>query len=109
MKKLILTSNQCPGDIVMMTAAVRDLHAAHPGKYLTDVRTPHPDIWRNNPHITPIPDGEGRVIETIGKYHPKENPSFIEVDADRAAVPWDDTQAMLFLERARARREIVAG
>lgn len=28
---------------------------------------------------------EGRVIETIGKYHPKENPSFIEVDGDRAA------------------------
>jgi small subunit ribosomal protein S16 len=28
---------------------------------------------------------EGRVIETIGKYHPKENPSFMEVDADRAA------------------------
>ena len=27
---------------------------------------------------------EGRVIETIGKYHPKEDPSFIEVDADRA-------------------------
>ena len=28
---------------------------------------------------------EGRVIETIGKYHPKEDPSFIEVDAERAA------------------------
>jgi small subunit ribosomal protein S16 len=28
---------------------------------------------------------DGRVIETIGKYHPKENPSFIEVDAERAA------------------------
>ncbi len=28
---------------------------------------------------------DGRVIETIGKYHPKENPSFIEVDGDRAA------------------------
>src|SRR5579875_441838 len=27
---------------------------------------------------------EGRVIETIGKYHPKENPSFIEVDSERA-------------------------
>lgn len=26
----------------------------------------------------------GRVIETIGKYHPKEDPSFIEVDSDRA-------------------------
>jgi len=28
---------------------------------------------------------DGRVIETIGKYHPKENPSFIEVNGDRAA------------------------
>lgn len=28
---------------------------------------------------------DGRAIETIGKYHPKENPSFIEVDAERAA------------------------
>jgi small subunit ribosomal protein S16 len=28
---------------------------------------------------------DGRVIETIGKYHPKEEPSFIEVDAERAA------------------------
>jgi small subunit ribosomal protein S16 len=27
---------------------------------------------------------DGRVIETIGKYHPKEEPSFIEVDSDRA-------------------------
>ena len=27
----------------------------------------------------------GRAIETIGKYHPKEDPSFIEVDAERAA------------------------
>ena len=28
---------------------------------------------------------DGRSIETIGKYHPKEDPSYIEVDADRAA------------------------
>src|SRR6478672_6647725 len=28
---------------------------------------------------------DGRVIETIGKYHPKEEPSLIQVDADRAA------------------------
>ena len=27
---------------------------------------------------------EGRVIETIGKYHPKEEPSLIEVDGERA-------------------------
>jgi len=28
---------------------------------------------------------DGRSIETIGKYHPKEDPSFMEVDAERAA------------------------
>jgi small subunit ribosomal protein S16 len=27
---------------------------------------------------------DGRVIETIGKYHPKDDPSLIEVDSDRA-------------------------
>jgi small subunit ribosomal protein S16 len=27
---------------------------------------------------------DGKAIETIGKYHPKEEPSFIEVDSDRA-------------------------
>jgi small subunit ribosomal protein S16 len=27
---------------------------------------------------------DGRVIETIGKYHPKEEPSLIEVNSDRA-------------------------
>lgn len=26
----------------------------------------------------------GRAIETIGKYHPKDDPSFIEVDSERA-------------------------
>ncbi len=27
---------------------------------------------------------DGRVIEEIGKYHPKQDPSFIEVDSERA-------------------------
>ena len=27
---------------------------------------------------------DGRVIEEIGKYHPKEDPSLIEVDSERA-------------------------
>jgi small subunit ribosomal protein S16 len=28
---------------------------------------------------------DGRSIETIGKYHPKEDPSFIEINGERAA------------------------
>jgi small subunit ribosomal protein S16 len=45
---------------------------------------------------------DGRVIEEIGKYHPKEDPSFIEVDSDRAqywlgvgAQPSEPVQAIL--------------
>ena len=54
MKKLILSNRQSPGDIVMLTAAVRDLHRSHPGKFATDVRTSGAALWENNPHIVPL-------------------------------------------------------
>ena len=54
MSKLILRNFQSPGDIVMLTAAVRDLHQCCPGQFLTDVRTPCPGLWENNPNITPL-------------------------------------------------------
>jgi small subunit ribosomal protein S16 len=44
----------------------------------------------------------GRAIETIGKYHPKTDPSFIEVDSERAqywlgvgAQPTEPVEAIL--------------
>ncbi len=47
---------------------------------------------------------DGRVIEEIGKYHPTENPSFIEVNSDRAqywlgvgAQPTEQVEAILKL------------
>ena len=47
---------------------------------------------------------DGRVIEEIGKYHPTEKPSFIEVDSDRAqywlsvgAQPTEQVAAILKL------------
>lgn len=65
MERLILKSHLSPGDIVMLTAAVRDLHHAYPGRFQTDVRTTAPRLWENNPHITPLDenDPEVRVIE----------------------------------------------
>ncbi len=55
-RDLILTCDLSPGDIVMMTAAVRDLHLAYPGQFRTDVRTPADAIWDNNPYITRLDD-----------------------------------------------------
>ncbi|MCL4177400.1 MAG: hypothetical protein KJ072_06605 [Verrucomicrobia bacterium] len=65
MRKLILKNGFSPGDIVMLTAAVRDLHRCHPGEFLTDVRTPCPDLWLYNPHLTALKeaDPEVQVVE----------------------------------------------
>lgn len=65
MEKIILQNHQSPGDLLMLTATVRDLHLSHPGKYITDVRTPFPALWENNPYITPLNenDSDVRVIE----------------------------------------------
>jgi ADP-heptose:LPS heptosyltransferase len=56
MKKLILRSAGCAGDTVLLTAAVRDLHTAYPGAFITDVRTIAPELWYYNPYITPLAD-----------------------------------------------------
>lgn len=53
----------------MLTAAVRDLHRAWPGEFLTDVRTPCPGLWEHNPHLTPL-DPEGPGVETIDCEYP---------------------------------------
>src|SRR5260221_340741 len=56
MRKLILKCDLAPGDIIMLTAAVRDLHYWYPDQFATDVRTLCPDLWQYNPHITPLSD-----------------------------------------------------
>jgi ADP-heptose:LPS heptosyltransferase len=54
MRKLILRNFQSPGDILMLTAALRDLHRHAPGQFLTDVRTSCMELWANNPYLTPL-------------------------------------------------------
>jgi hypothetical protein len=56
----------------MLTAAVRDLHRCHPGAFLTDVRSPHPELWENNPWLTPHQEDDSRV-EVIDCHYPLIN------------------------------------
>ena len=62
-KRLIFRCWYSVGDIVLLTAALRDLHRAHPGRFLVDVRTPFDDLWLHNPWLTPMGDDEGEVVE----------------------------------------------
>jgi ADP-heptose:LPS heptosyltransferase len=65
MQKLMLLNNQSPGDIVMLTAAVRDLHRCCPNRFITDVRTTCMPLWENNPYLTPldITDRDVRIVD----------------------------------------------
>ncbi len=51
-RKLLLSNWQSPGDLLMLTATVRDLHKAYPDRYLTDVRTSADALWQYNPYLT---------------------------------------------------------
>ncbi len=60
-RKVILKSPYAVGDIVLLTAVVRDLHQAYPGEFVTDVRTSFPAIWEHNPYLTPLRENDPEV------------------------------------------------
>jgi ADP-heptose:LPS heptosyltransferase len=68
MKKLLLINFLSPGDLVMLTAAVRDLHRCYPGRFITDVRTGSPELWENNPYLTPLEVDEPGVQSLVCQY-----------------------------------------
>ena len=72
-EKLILSQHQCPGDILMLTAAVRDLKAGFPSIHI-DVRTKYPYLWENNPYIEKITDREVKIYP-IGYKTPHQSPN----------------------------------
>ena len=61
MRKLILTNKLSPGDIIMLTAVVRDLHMTFPGEFLTDDRTTCTDLWEHNPYIIHLDENDPDV------------------------------------------------
>lgn len=53
-REVILKNTQAPGDIMMMSAAVRDLHRCYPGQFITHVESTAPAIWENNPYVQAV-------------------------------------------------------
>jgi ADP-heptose:LPS heptosyltransferase len=68
-RKLLLKCGLAMGDIVMLTAAVRDLHLHYPGRFVTGVHTPYPELWENNPHVADVAADDAGV-ETIECSYP---------------------------------------
>ncbi|MCJ8331829.1 MAG: ADP-heptose--LPS heptosyltransferase, partial [Lentisphaeria bacterium] len=60
--KLLIKCYQSPGDILLLSAAIRDLHISYPNKFITDVRTPCVNIFENSPYITALDDDDPDCI-----------------------------------------------
>jgi len=73
-KKLILRNLLSPGDIVMLTAAVRDLHKCYPREFVIDVRTSCPELWDHNPYLTRLDEADP-AVEVIDCDYPLINQS----------------------------------
>jgi len=69
MEKKILQNRLSPGDILIMSGVIRDLLKAYPGEYKIDVRSPSPEVYENNPNLTPLRAGDTDV-ETIDMQYP---------------------------------------
>lgn len=52
-KALILQNRLCPGDVLVMSAAIYSLHRANPGKFATAVDTTAMQLWEHNPDVVP--------------------------------------------------------
>lgn len=63
MRKLILQNRLSPGDILMMSGAIRDLHLSYPKEYATAVKSPCNEIFKNNPYISDFPNGGGELVD----------------------------------------------
>lgn len=70
-EKIVLINDLSPGDVLIMTVALRSLHKAYPEQYITDVRSPCQEIFENSPYVTPLAakdkNKEHLAIETLKK------------------------------------------
>lgn len=58
LRKIILKNFLSPGDILMLPAALCDLHRTYPGEFQTDVRTSCPELWEDNSYLMPLKEGD---------------------------------------------------
>lgn len=69
-RAITLQNHLSPGDVLVMSAAVRSLHAAHPGKFATAVDTTCPSVWDFNHDVTPADVAERNSAVKIMMAYP---------------------------------------
>jgi ADP-heptose:LPS heptosyltransferase len=69
MRKVILKNHQSPGDLVMLSALVRDIQKCCPGQYQVDLDVTCKEIFENNPYITKLNPKDPDIIKINADYN----------------------------------------
>ena len=78
--KLVFRARVYPGDLLMLTSGIRDLHEAYPNRFVTDVDTTCRDIWKNNPYISHVDRDDFHLYLNLGYppySHDETNPEHL--------------------------------
>jgi len=68
-RKILIKNYQSPGDVVMLTASVRDLKLNYPD-FQINVSTSCPEIWDNNPYLNRSINENTPEVEVIQAEYP---------------------------------------
>ena len=60
-ENIIIRNTQCPGDLVVLTAAIRELCRAHPGRFSFGIDVSERSVFKHNPHVNLLQE-TGRVM-----------------------------------------------
>ena len=69
-RKLILKNHLSPGDVLVMTAAVRCLHAANPGRFRLAVDTTWQAAFEHSPDVEPLERAREEGFEEMQTHYP---------------------------------------
>ena len=62
MIQLIFKQMQSPGDLLMLSIAIRDLHLTYPDWFETDVISCYPEVFYKNKYITNLPKDKNIMV-----------------------------------------------
>lgn len=74
-ERLVLRLGMSPGDVLMLTAAVRDLALQYPGRWSIVPRTAAGELWENNPHVVKPDDKLDVQAHQVTCHYPAVNQS----------------------------------
>lgn len=67
-ERVVVRNTQSPGDYIVLSAAIRDLHRAHPGRFEIMMDVPQPAVFLSSPYVKGFFKSQPGVKNIVGQY-----------------------------------------